>query len=99
MKKIYFKDFIIRNIKKIIITAIILILIAVIAILIWNHKQKGTESTIFSINKIILYNNANINNNSSNQSLENLSICQYTDLSIYLNNSLENSTLLSLIHI
>ena len=93
MEKIYFKDFIIRNIKKIIITAIILILIAVIAILIWNNKQKGTESTIFSINKIILYNNANINNNSSNQSLENLSICQYTDLSIYLNNSLENSTL------
>ena len=45
------------------------------------------EKPIFAIQKLQLYSNANVIDNSDNQSLENMNICQYTDLSIYLNNS------------
>lgn len=51
------------------------------------------EDTIFSIQKILLYSSANAIDNSANQSLENISISQYTDLSIYLNNSEYSSDL------
>lgn len=51
------------------------------------------EDTIFSIQKVLLYSNANAIDNSDNQSLENMSVCQYTDLSIYLNNSESSSEL------
>ena len=44
------------------------------------------ESTIFSIQKIVLYSSANAIDNSSDQSLKDMSICQYTDISIYLDN-------------
>ena len=87
-----FKSFIKENKKIIIITAIIIVVIAVIAIVLLN-SQKNKESSIFSVKEIILYNNASIINNSSTQSLENLSICQYSDLSIYIDNNINNSEL------
>ena len=45
------------------------------------------ESPIFSIQKILLYNSANAVDNSDNQSLSDMAISQYTDISIYIDNS------------
>ena len=51
------------------------------------------EKPIFAIQKLLLYSSANAIDNSENQSLNNLSICQYTDLSIYIDNLLTVSDL------
>ena len=45
------------------------------------------ENPIFTIQRILLYNSANAIDNSENQSLSNLSISQFTDISIYIDNS------------
>lgn len=45
------------------------------------------ENAIFSIQKILLYSSANAVDNSDNQSLSNMSLSQYTDLSIFIDNS------------
>lgn len=45
------------------------------------------ENTIFNIQKILLYSNANAIDNSEDQSLKDMSICQYTDISIYIDNT------------
>lgn len=45
------------------------------------------ESPIFSVQRILLYNSANAVDNSENQSLSNMAISQYTDISIYIDNS------------
>ena len=92
MNNFNFKNFITKNIKIIIITAIIIVMVAVVLIRLSN-KQKEIENSIFSVKEIIFYNNANIINNSTTQSLENLSICQYSDLSIYIDNNISNSEL------
>lgn len=44
------------------------------------------ENPIFNIQKILLYSNANAIDNSKDQSLKNMSICQYTDISIFIDN-------------
>lgn len=44
------------------------------------------ESAIFTIQKVLLYSNANAIDNSEDQSLQDMSICQYTDISIYIDN-------------
>ncbi len=44
------------------------------------------ENSIFSIQKILLYSNANAIDNSKDQSLQDMSINQYTDISIYIDN-------------
>ena len=51
------------------------------------------ENPIFSIQKILLYSSANAIDNSENQSLKDLSICQYSDISIYIDNSQSSSEL------
>lgn len=45
------------------------------------------ENTIFNIQKILLYSSANAIDHSEDQSLKDMSICQYTDISIYLDNT------------
>lgn len=45
------------------------------------------EQTIFNIQKILLYSSANAIDNSEDQSLKDMSICQYTDISIYIDNT------------
>ena len=45
------------------------------------------KNPIFSIQRIVLYNSANAVDNSENQSLSNVAISQYTDISIYLDNA------------
>lgn len=47
----------------------------------------GNENSVFNIQKVLLYSNANAIDNSENNSLKNMSICQYTDLSIYIDNT------------
>lgn len=44
------------------------------------------ENSFFSIQKLLLYSSANAIDSSENQSLKNMSIYQYTDLSIYIDN-------------
>lgn len=45
------------------------------------------ENAIFNVQKILLYSSANAVDHSDDHSLKNMSICQYTDLSIYIDNS------------
>lgn len=45
------------------------------------------EKPIFNIQKVLLYSNANAIDNSEDQSLSDMSICQYTDISIHLDNT------------
>lgn len=45
------------------------------------------ENSIFTIQKIILYSSANAIDNSEDQSLKDMSINQFTDISIYLDNT------------
>ena len=51
------------------------------------------ENSIFTVQKILLYSSANAIDHSENQSLKDMSISQYTDLSIYLDNSQSSSEL------
>ena len=55
--------------------------------------SENNEDTIFSIQKITLYSSANAIDNSKDQSLRDVSICQYSDLAIYLDNSQSSSEL------
>ena len=45
------------------------------------------ENSIFNIQKILLYSNATANDNSEDQSLKNMSISQYSDISIFIDNT------------
>lgn len=45
------------------------------------------EDTIFNIQKILLYSSANAVDNSEDQSLKDMSISQFTDISIYIDNT------------
>jgi len=51
------------------------------------------ETPIFTVQKILLYSNANAIDNSKDQSLKDMSINQYTDISIYLDNTNTSSEL------
>ena len=51
------------------------------------------EQTVFSIQKIMLYSSANAVDNSENQSLNNMSISQFSDISLYIDNSKISSDL------
>ena len=44
-------------------------------------------NTIFSIDKIVFYSSANAIDNSEGQVLQDLDVCQYTDIAIYLDNT------------
>lgn len=91
MKKISSKSK--KRIQKITIAAISILMIAAVVMLIVSTRTRQKENTIFSVNKIIIYNSAGIENNGSNQSLTDLTINQFSDLSIFINNSSENSSL------
>ena len=53
----------------------------------------NNEETVFSIQKITLYSSANAIDNSKDQSLRDVSICQYSDLAIYIDNGQSSSEL------
>ena len=73
--------------KIFLISAIIILVIAVIIMIILSNKIKEKENSIFSISKIILYNSAGVVDNNNSQSLINLNIDQFSDISIYLDNN------------
>lgn len=47
----------------------------------------NNENSIFKIKKVSLYSNANAIDNSENNSLKNMNICQFTDIQIYIDNT------------
>ena len=55
--------------------------------------SEENESPVFSIQKIQIYSSANAIDNSENQSLQDMSICQFSDLSIFIDNSLSSTEL------
>lgn len=57
---------------------------------IFAHENK---QHIFKINKIILYSNVDVVDESENNSLQNLSLSQYTDIAIYIDNTIFNKEL------
>lgn len=105
MKKINFK---IKNVKLafviLIILAFIVLLLYYHFILTPSFAKSNftnqmveisdeNENSIFNIQKILLYSSANAISNSKDQSLKDMSICQFTDLSIYIDNSQSGSEL------
>ncbi len=105
MKKFNFK---IKNVKLafviLVILALILLVLYYVFILSSNFSKKRfandmihisdeNENSVFSIQKISLFSSANAIDNSEDRSLKNMSICQYSDLSIYIDNSGTSSEL------
>ena len=105
MKKINFK---IKNVKLAFVILMILCLTLVFAYYYFvlndsiyrdNYANQmigisdNNENTIFSIQKVVLYSNANAIDNSKDQSLSDVSICQYSDLGISIDNSQSSSEL------
>lgn len=105
MNKMKFK---IKNVKLafillIISALILLILYNVFVFSVLNTKNEFTnqmleiasenENPIFNIQKISTYNSADAFNEKNDFSLQNLSVSQYSDLAIYLDNSLSSSDL------
>lgn len=105
MKKFNFK---IKNVKLAFVILIILCLALVFAYYYFvlndsiyrdNYANQmigisdNNENTIFSIQKVVLYSNANAIDNSKDQSLSDVSICQYSDLGISIDNSQTSSEL------
>ena len=78
---------------KYIIVPIILIILLVSFILLLSHNKREKENSLFSVEKIIIFNNANVEDNADDPSLRDMAVSQYSDLSIYINNNSENSEL------
>lgn len=55
--------------------------------------SEENEKSVFGIQKILLYSSANAIDNSDNQSLSNMSISQFSDISLYIDNSQSSSEL------
>ena len=51
------------------------------------NNNQFNENSIFNIQKMLFYSSANAVDNTEEQSLQNLSISQYTDISIYIDNT------------
>ena len=90
MRRLSFKN---KRIQTITIAAISILMVAAVIMLIISNRTRQIENTIFSIDKIIIYNSAGIETDNNNQSLTNLTINQFSDLSLFINNSSENSNL------
>ena len=80
------------------IIAIILFIIAMILVvtifsIVTHNKQAVKENSMFRIKELSLYSSADVKSNSTNQALQNLSISQFSDISIYIDNSSEDEPL------
>lgn len=97
-----FKNFIFRHSKSILIILIlILFVLAYFYYNLIFHESfakedfanqavrmtEQNETPIFKVHKILLYSSANAVDKSENESLKDLSICQYTDIAIYIDNT------------
>ena len=47
------------------------------------------ENPVFSIDKIVMYSSANAIDNSEGQTLQDLNVCQFTDMAIYIDNMVD----------
>ncbi|HIU52398.1 MAG TPA: hypothetical protein IAB70_07325 [Candidatus Merdicola faecigallinarum] len=87
---------------KAILIGLILVLLGLISLYVVLISQSSARSSyanelvdianqdknpIFKIEKIILHSSADAIDNSDNQDLKDLSVCQYTDIAIYINNT------------
>ena len=105
MKKLNFK---IKNVKLAFVILIVLALVLLILYYIFVlsstfskdrfanemiNISDENENSVFSIQKISLFSSANAIDNSEDRSLKNMSICQYSDLSIFIDNSGTSSEL------
>ena len=89
-----------NNIKqKILVEMLLLIVIITFVVMHFNIKStnnkfakevddfyKLNSKTVFSIDKIYLYSNANAIENEENRPIWNLNVFQYTDIAVYINN-------------
>lgn len=50
------------------------------------HIAEENQTSIFRVSKVILYSGADAIDNSTNRSLQDLDICQYTDIAIHVDN-------------
>ena len=97
-----FKNFVFRNSKKILVVLILILCVLAYCYydLIFHESfaredfsnqvvkmAEQNENPIFKVHKIILYSSANAVDKSENESLKDLSICQYTDIAIYIDNT------------
>lgn len=93
--------------KKIVFVLLVILLIIILlffynrVFLVSNTKNnfayeminRSEENSIFSVKRILLFSNAKVMDYSRDQSLQNISVCQYSDLSIYIDNNSDNSEL------
>ena len=107
MKKFNFNfKFKIKNVKLVIILLVIAILVLVFVYYKFIFSpintrnkfaneliQRSDENSIFHIQKILIYSSASVINNADTSTLNDMSISQYSDFSIYIDNRLENSEL------
>lgn len=70
----------------------IIVVVGIVTILVLRH-QREKENSIFRIKELLLYSGVNVMNPSNNPSLINLNISQYSDLSLYIDNSMVDSEL------
>lgn len=77
--------------KKTIYFSIIALLLLIFILISSFSSKKGTS--VFSISQIIAYSSADIINQSNSDSLTNLGIDQFTDISIKIDNNTDNSPL------
>ena len=97
-----FKNFVLKNSKIILIILIlILVVLAYFYYTLIIHESfakedftnqvvkmaEQNENPIFKVHKILLYSSANAIDKSENESLKDLSICQYSDIAIYIDNT------------
>lgn len=56
--------------------------------------QAKNETPIFSLDKIVLYSSANAIDNSEGQTMQDLNVCQFTDMAIYIDNLVDINSLI-----
>ena len=79
--------------KNIILTILAITIILIIALTIIYYNGRNKENSLFRIREILLFNSATVISDPNKDSLENLIISQYSDLSIYIDNNLIDSEL------
>ena len=89
--------------KRDIVVLIILAFIVITAFIYVSYKQieyykfakemenlyTKNETPVFSIDKIVMYSSANAIDKSEGQTLQDLNVCQYTDMAIYIDNMVD----------
>lgn len=59
-----------------------------------ENLYEKNEKPIFTLDKIVMYSSANAIDNSEGQTLQDLNVCQFTDLAIYIDNMVDIQSLI-----